>query len=113
MLDYNVFVNGIEKVKKENPKIVSLEQGRSGVDVELEGVTKSHVFLPVSYDEGWECRVNGQKVSELQNMDGMLSIPVVQGKNEIRLRYHAPGRKMGMVLSVCGLLALADRKSVV
>lgn len=107
MLDYNVFVNGIEKVKKENPKIVSLEQGRSGVDVELEGVTKSHVFLPVSYDEGWECRVNGQKVSELQNMDGMLSIPVVQGKNEIRLRYHAPGRKMGMVLSVCGLLALA------
>lgn len=107
MLDYATFVNGIEKVKKENPKIVSLEQDRSGVDIELDGVTKSNVFLPISYDEGWECRVNGEKVSEIQNMDGMISIPVHKGKNEISLSYHAPGQNMGMVLTVCGLLALA------
>ncbi len=107
MLDYAAFINGIEKVKKENPKIVSLEQGRSGVNIELEGVTKPNLFLPVSYDEGWECNVNGEKVSDIQNLDGMLSIPVVEGRNEIRLRYHAPGQKTGMVLSICGLLALA------
>lgn len=93
MLDYAAFINGIEKVKKENPKIVSLEQGRSGVNIELEGVTKPNLFLPVSYDEGWECNVNGEKVSDIQNLDGMLSIPVVEGRNEIRLRYHAPGQK--------------------
>lgn len=117
MLDHAVFVNGIEKVKKENPKIVSLEQGRSGVDIELEGVTKSHLFLPVSYDVGWECKVNGEKVSDIQNIDGMLSIPVVKGKNDIRLKYTAPGQKAGAVLSICALLALAAfvfvRKKVV
>lgn len=107
MLDYAAFVNGIEKVKKENPKIVSLEQRNSGVDIELEGVTKSNLFLPVSYDEGWECNVNGEKVSDIQNLDGMLSIPVVEGKNDIKLRYTAPGQKAGAVLSICGLLALA------
>ncbi|MCI8962220.1 MAG: YfhO family protein [Eubacterium sp.] len=117
MLDYSTFVNGIEKVKQENPKIVSLEQSKSGVDVELEGVTKSNLFLPISYDEGWECKVNGEKVSDLQNLDGMLSIPVVEGKNDIKLRYIAPGQKVGAVLSICGLLALATfvfaRKKIV
>ena len=44
MLDYAAFVNGIEKVKKENPRIVSLDQSKSGVDIELEGVTKSNPF---------------------------------------------------------------------
>ena len=107
MLDYSTFVNGIERVKQENPKIVSLEQSKSGVDIELEGVTKSNLFLPISYDEGWECKVNGEKVSDLQNLDGMLSIPVVEGKNDIKLRYTAPGQKVGAVLSICGLLALA------
>ncbi|MCI8365694.1 MAG: YfhO family protein [Eubacterium sp.] len=107
MLDYAAFANGIEKVKKENPKIVSLEQSKSGVDIELEGVTKSNLFLPISYDEGWECKVNGEKVSDIQNLDGMLSIPVVQGKNDIKLRYTAPGQKVGAALSVIGLLALA------
>lgn len=106
MLDYSTFVNGIERVKQENPKIVSLEQSKSGVDIELEGVTKSNLFLPISYDEGWECKVNGEKVSDLQNLDGMLSIPVVEGKNDIKLRYTAPGQKVGAVLSICGLLAL-------
>lgn len=107
MLDYSTFVNGIERVKQENPKIVSLEQSKSGVDIELEGVTKSNLFLPISYDEGWECKVNGEKVSDLKNLDGMLSIPVVEGKNDIKLRYTAPGQKVGAVLSICGLLALA------
>ncbi len=107
MLDYSTFVNGIERVKQENPKIVSLEQSKSGVDIELEGVTKSNLFLPISYDEGWECKVNGEKVSDLQNLDGMLSLPVVEGKNNIKLRYTAPGQKVGAVLSICGLLALA------
>ena len=94
-------------MKQENPKIVSLEQSKSGVGMELEGVTKSNLFLPISYDEGWECKVNGEKVSDLQNLDGMLSIPVVEGKNDIKLRYTAPGQKAGAVLSICGLLALA------
>lgn len=107
MLDYAAFVNGIEKVKKENPRIVSLDQSKSGVDIELEGVTKSNLFLPVSYDEGWECKVNGEKVPDLQNLDGMLSIPVVEGRNDIRLIYTAPGQKAGAVLSVIGVLALA------
>ena len=63
--------------------------------------------MQVSYDEGWECTVNGEKIQTLGNVDGMLSVPVQKGENEIRLRYVAPGRIVGAGLSVVTLLLFA------
>lgn len=107
MMDYNTLVNGIENVKKQNPQIKSLKQNNSGLKLELDSVTKPYVFLPVSYDEGWSCKVNGEKVSEIGYMDGMLSIPVKQGTNEIVLSYVPDGQKPGAVISIIVLLLLA------
>lgn len=106
VLDMNVFQRGIELVKSQNPEIKSLEQKREGLSLELDHVTKSNVFLPVSYNEGWECKVNGKKVEGIGNMDGMLSIPVEAGKNEIKLSYVAPGRTTGGILSAITLILL-------
>lgn len=107
VLDLASFEDGMNLVKEQNPEITLLEQNKSGVKIELDGVTKQNVFLPVSYDEGWVCKVNGKKVSEIQNIDGMLSIPVEEGKNRIELTYTAPGRRAGAVISMGTLLALA------
>lgn len=106
LLDMNVFKKGIELIKSQNPEIKSLKQERAGASIELDHVTKANIFLPVSYDEGWECKVNGEKVTEIENIDGMLSIPVEEGKNEIELSYVAPGRKAGGILSAITLAAL-------
>ena len=106
LLDYTTFVNGIELVKNQNPKITSLKQGKSSVTLELEQVSKENIFLPISYDDGWNCKVNGEKVT-VNNMDGMLLIPVESGKNRIELKYVAPGQKTGAVISLCALLVLA------
>lgn len=107
ILDYNTFVNGIEAVKNQNPEIKSLKKKNSGLKIELDQVTKPYVFLPVSYDEGWVCKVNGEKVSEIGYIDGMLSIPVEQGANEIVLSYVPDGQKMGTVISIIVLILLA------
>lgn len=106
LFDYATFVNGIDLVKDQNPEITLLKQKKSGVEIELDNVTKQNIFLPISYDEGWVCKVNGKKVSDIQNMDGMLSIPVEKGKNSIELKYVAPGRNAGAILSICTLIVL-------
>lgn len=116
MLDYNTFVNGLEKIKAENATVSELEQKNTGVTLKLENVTKSHVFLPISYDEGWQCKVNGTRV-ELGNIDGMLSVPVEAGEDTIVLKYVAPGQGLGGIISVCALLVLvafyvADKKRI-
>ncbi len=106
MLDYNTLTDGIARVTEQNPEILSVRQRNAGVDIELDRVTKPNIFLPVKYEEGWVCEVNGEKVSALGNVDGMLSIPVKNGKNSIRLRYVAPGRRVGAALSGGALAAL-------
>lgn len=107
LFDMNVFQRGIELVKSQNPEIKSLKQGKAGLSVELDHVTKTNIFLPVFYSDGWECSVNGKKVTDIGNVDGMLSIPVEAGKNEIKLSYVAPGRTEGGILSVVTLIVLA------
>ncbi len=105
MLDYNTFVNAVDQVAKQNPTITTLKQRNAGVKLELENVTKSNVFLPISYDEGWTCKVNGKKVA-VNSIDGMLSIPVEKGNDSIVLKYVAPGQKTGAIISLCGLVVL-------
>ncbi len=107
LFDYNMFVNGMEKIKNGNPEIVSLKQKNEGLSIELGQTSRSNIFIPVSYDDAWVCRVNGKKVSELGNLAGMISIPVEKGKNnKIELSYHVPGRTAGVLLSLGTLILI-------
>lgn len=106
LLDYDAFVSGVQKVKAENPQITSLKQKHSGVNIELDHVTKDNILLPIMYDEGWSCRVNGTAAEHINTVDGMLSIPVSKGKCSIHLTYTAPGRGVGAVISAGVLLAI-------
>lgn len=113
-LDYDMLCSAVENINSQNPETVSLKQTHTGLRLQLDNVTKSHVFLPVSYDEGWECKVNGKKV-DVQSIDGMVSVPVEQGSNKIVLKYHASGRSLGMTVSlmtllVCVAAAFAKKK---
>lgn len=102
-LDYDTFVAGIQQVESQNPDIAKLEQRNAGLKLELKNVTKSHVFLPVSYEEGWKCSVNGEEV-ELGNIMGMVSVPVEQGDNTIVMKYVAPGQRTGTMISLVALV---------
>jgi uncharacterized membrane protein YfhO len=92
-------------VEENNPTITSLKQKKSGLTLKLEGVTKENIFLPVSYDEGWVCKVNGKKV-EVNSIDGMVSIPVQEGDVTISLNYVSPGRHMGLLITLVALFLL-------
>ena len=61
-------------------------------------------MLSVPYDEGWSASVNGEKVEIQRGANALSLIPVSAGINEIELHYHVPGIKMGIVLSVIGVL---------
>jgi uncharacterized membrane protein YfhO len=104
-LDYDTFAAAIEQVEENNPTITSLKQKKSGLTLKLEDVTKENIFLPVSYDEGWVCKVNGKKV-EVNSIDGMVSIPVQEGDVTISLTYVSPGRYRGLLITLVALFLL-------
>lgn len=102
-LDYDLLTGAVKEIQDQNPKITTLKQKNSGVKLKLDNVTKSNVFLPISYDKGWSCKVNGKKV-EIGSIDGMLSIPVEQGSDNIVLKYRPSGRTPGLIISLITLL---------
>lgn len=102
-LDYDKLTAAVAAINAQNPEITSLKQKHAGVKIKLDNVTKGNVFIPISYDKGWTCKVNGKK-AEVSSIDGMLSVPVEQGSDKIVLKYRPAGRTIGMVISLLTLV---------
>ena len=71
-------------IKEQGVKVTSLRQKHAGAKLSIENAKKGTIFVPIPYEEGWQCKVNGVNVSDqLTSFDGMLGIPVEEGTNDI------------------------------
>lgn len=60
----------------------------------------------IPYSTGWTAYDNGEKV-ELQKANLMyLAMPAAAGSHEIRLVYHTPGGRAGVLVSIMGILLM-------
>ena len=64
------------------------------------------LFLSVPYVDGWTLTVNGKEVKPHIFAGCLLSVPLEEGSNEILLRYHVPGLRAGLALTVASAIAL-------
>lgn len=62
------------------------------------------LFVPLSWDRGWQAFVNGEKVTLYRTAGGYLSLSLPSGENQVELIYSPPGWKLGMGISLLGLL---------
>ncbi len=78
----------------------------------------SYVFLPVTYDEGWSCKVNGEEQEIEIAMSSFMAIKLQEGENVIELTYLPYGMKLGAIITaitgllIIGLLIIKKKKSV-
>lgn len=59
-----------------------------------------YLVSTIPYDDGWTVQVDGQAVPITQNWGAMLAFPVGPGEHTIELRYHAPGKRTGLLISL-------------
>ena len=62
------------------------------------------MLLTIPYDDGWKAYVNGEEVKIKEAANALMAVPVTEGENEIELKYHVPGAKTGVLLSIAGIL---------
>lgn len=71
----------------------------NGVNIKVSNVkiknNKEYIFLPVLYDDGWTCYINGEKV-KTQNLNGLLLIPIIDSNMDIKLKFYPKGVKEGI-----------------
>ena len=65
------------------------------------------LFLPLTYDSGWSCTVNGSPVKPERALGTFMAIALQSGKNEIRLSYLPKGFVVGVAVSLFGCAAAA------
>ena len=68
---------------------------------------ETYVFLPVTYDEGWSCKVNGEKQEIGIAMSSFMAIKLQKGENVIEMNYLPYGMKLGIIITVITALIVA------
>lgn len=73
----------------------------------VDGVKDGYLITSIPYDEHFEVKIDGKDVKYEKVNTAFLGVKMPDGTHEVEIVYHAPGLKMGKVLSVTGLLLLA------
>ena len=119
VMDYKTLERGISVLNSKQFNY-ELEFKNTGVDIIMQNIKEvdTYFLLPVLYDEGWSCLINGVEVEKV-NIGGFLCFPGISENMDVKLRYYPEGIKMGIILCmilqflVCFLLALYKKRRVI
>ncbi|MDO4444954.1 MAG: YfhO family protein [Bacillota bacterium] len=76
---------------------------RGSIQVKEDG----YLITSIPYDEHFTLRIDGQETELVKVNTAFLGAKINAGEHQIEILYHAPGKKAGMALSICGGVLLA------
>lgn len=104
-LDQQVFEKVIQELKGREMQLEVFKDGyiKGSYTASKDG----QLLLSMPYDSGWRIFVNGTRVEAKEGVEALEVIPVVEGENQIEMKYYVPGMEIGILLSVIGILMFA------
>lgn len=83
----------------------TVSKNDNGSDIKIETVAKEgqKMFLPIAYDKNWKCYVNGKQEDVQKIFTGFISFDLVEGQNNIELKYENNTFNYGMIISIIGI----------
>lgn len=82
----------------------SKSTGGNVIKGRIEAHSSGRFITTIPYDENFEIRVDGKKVSGECVNTAFLGFRLAEGEHEIEIVYHAPGASAGRAISAAGLL---------
>lgn len=64
-----------------------------------------YLFIPVTYDAGWECEINGEEAEIKNALGAYIAVELPEGSGTIEFSHTTPGLKAGIIISFAGILA--------
>ncbi len=94
-----------EQIYQQQEVNREIEFTSHGLKMKVVSDQKGKILLPIGFKDGMEVSVNGNKVKcEKAIGDALVLIPLSQGENEIILNYIPKGFRMGLVLTLVGIV---------
>ena len=94
----------IEKLRENSLENVKIDYNKITGDISLD--KEKLLCLNIPYSDGWKLKVDG-KDTQLKKVNYMNSGVILKaGKHKIKLTYTTPGIKIGLILTIFGILLL-------
>lgn len=103
-----ILKNGYSERTKEVLDITNVSQNSIEGNITVKG--DKMLFVSVPYDRGWKIKVDGERVLPECINYGFIGIPVGEGHHIIKMNYVMPGIRLGLVLTILGIVALIFTK---
>lgn len=79
-------------------------------DEKIEGIIEREeegiLVTSIPYEKGWTVTVNGERVDAVKANIGFIGVPLEQGTSKVVFSYQNPYLKIGIILSLLGILLL-------
>jgi uncharacterized membrane protein YfhO len=101
-LDTDVLENAVDSVQT-----IGLTEKKNGLEGSVTTDGAQTVFLSVPYADGFEIRVNGEKVDYREALSGFIAFDLPDGESDIDISFKPSGFTAGLILSISGLAGTA------
>lgn len=105
---YILDLNLLEEVTKEinANKTSQLNIENNEITCKVQGKKDERVILLMAYSNGMTIWRNDEKMETKQIENCFITIPLVEGENNIKIKYDIPGLKIGAMITGLGIIAL-------
>ena len=103
-LDLDTLSEVVKKLQAKRADSISMTNGN--VAIHTQAKKGESLYVSVPFDSGWAVTVNGKKVSPELFADCMYSIELVDGENDIQMKYQVPEYRLGVIVSIIGVLGV-------
>ena len=103
-LDLSVFKKMTEKIKNEN-SVSNLAIDNENVSFTVNTNKPQMIFTSIHNQSGWSITVNDKEVKPTLLSNSLILLNLEPGQNEMELKFTLPGFKLGVLLSVIGVIS--------
>lgn len=112
--DFRMYTLPYDVLKNHQKDVTAMKQKKTNKNEILKGnvysKTDGYFVTSLPYQNGYKCFVDGKEVkSEVVNT-AFIGFPISKGKHMIDIQFEAPGKKIGLILGIIGLIALIRKK---
>ena len=102
-LDMEAFEQAMNSLSADPWKLTEVEDGHlKGTVRAVKGRTM--LFTTIPYEKGWTVYVDGVKTEYKGFYDAFIQIPLEEGSHEIEMVFHAPGLRIGAIVSAVAIV---------
>jgi len=99
-MDSSRFTKFLEEKKVDN----KIKFNRNQVIVDIDSEEEGLFFIPVTYDDGYQVKVNGEDKKLEKVYGNYLGVELDSGENHITFTYLPKGFKLGAILSILSIV---------